>query len=414
MPIFRIDYTAAFIFCFINFNPNLWVLLSYSKILILNFIFILCLINFSFVLGELDCKINNDKINVQKVICRILKQQSKLHLKKTINYDSFSNIELIKAFFKTPENFWLFKHLKTEENNIICQKIVDDNDISFILNFVEVRDIFEKIVFLEYKSIATGFSHSKNATLTQIDFSTEFTVNDIKTLLAQFENKIKTFSLEIINKVLIILKSLPIAFCSTELKTKVTLLHLCLYKDLMAANQLDLADDVLELLLDIFHFGEKIALHKYITFNTLLNLVSPKKYPIFYTTVFNNLKLDVEAGTIFIETVVKSIKQMDKEDERYFELLNLSINYLSSPFAPKNTKKFLEDLHIIVWENVENNFKTETENNSEESRAFVTKSLPSFCNYFLSFFNKLEKNAEMDESMRKICKIYIGNSVSFD
>lgn len=366
-----------------------------------------------FFLGKLECKINNDKIGVQKVVCRILNRDNKLILKKNISHASFSNISQIKDFFQTSENNWIFKYLKTEEKNVICQQIVEDNDISFILNFVEIRDVFEKIVLLEFKSISEAFKRSKNSAFNQIDFSCELENDEIIELIGQSKENIKKCSVDIISKILLILKSMPIAFCSKELKTKVSLLLLCLYKDLVSANEQQSAGEVLDLLLDILHFGKNVVLHKYLTFKVFINLISPKKYPTFYSILFNNLKLDIEAGKKFFETAVDHIKKMDKEDESYFELLNLCINYLSSPLAYKDSKKYLEDLHIIVWKNVEDNFNTGADNDYERTRVFVEKSLPSFCNYFNSYFNKLQKDSEMDENMRKICKIYIGNSVSF-
>ncbi|KAL5290245.1 hypothetical protein ACFFRR_009900 [Megaselia abdita] len=362
--------------------------------------------------GILECKINNDKILAQEAVARILVQQNKLNLKKCLNYSSFSNIKQIKAFFETSENHWIFKYLKSNEKNVICEKIVEDNDLSFILNFVEIKDILERIILLEFKAIAGGFSLSKNSTFNEIDFSTDISDDILIGLIAKDEENIKKCSVDIIKKILLILQSLPIAFCSKQLKTKVTLLYLCLYKDLFAAKEQQLAEDVLEMLLHALHFGESIAFHKYITFNIFLKIVSPKKYPTFYTMLFNNLKLDFEFGKIFIETVVKHIKKMDKEDEQFFDLLNLCLNYLSSPFAPKDFKKYIEELHKIVWKSVENYFNTKSE--GEETRLFVEKSLPSFSNYFHSFFNNHDKNADIDESMRKIFKIFIGNSIFYN
>lgn len=340
-------------------------------------------------------------------------KQNKLHFKKLVNYASFSNIEQVKSLFKTPENNWIFNHLKTEEKYFMCELVVNDNDIDFLQNFIEIRDMFEKIILLEYKLVAESFGKSKHSTLTQIDFSSEISENDVAVLIARERNQIKKCSVENIRTVLNILNSLPVSFCSKETKIKITLLHLCLYKDLVAANEIQLSEEVLEILLDILHFGEKIPLHKYVNFKTFLNLISPQKFPTFYTILFNNLKLDLENGKKFLSSLVAYIKKLDKEDEEFFELLNLSINYLCSPNAPKDTKESLDDLFKIVWKNVEEKFNKEIEIDMKSTSVFVEKSLPSFCNYFNAFFNKLEKNAEMEENMRKICKIYLGNSVSF-
>lgn len=355
---------------------------------------------------------NNNQICAQKVVCGILNKQNKLSFKNMMSNDPFSNIYQIKTFFKTSENHWIFNLMKDEEKNVICQKIVEDNDISFINNFVELRDVFEQIILLEFKSIGRCFGASKGSIMHQIDFSTKLNVNDIIKLMGKNVESIKECAIHIVIKVLLILKSLPIAFCSMKFKTKVTLLYICLYKDLVAANELQLSETVLEMILDILHFGESIALHKYITFKIFFNLVSPKKSLELYKIILNNLKLDLEAGKVFMESAAKHIKNMDKEDERYFELLNLCINYLSSPLAPKDFKKYLETLHTIVWKDVEDNFNNKSEKDIESNRQFVENSLPSLCNFFHTFFNKIEKNVELSENMRKICKIYIGNSVS--
>lgn len=325
----------------------------------------------------------------------------------------FSNVAQLKDFFQTKENIWIFKHLKVDEKNSICKKIVEDNNVSFILNFVEIRDIFEKIVFLEFESMAKAFEGIKNSTFNKIDFSDELNTDGIVSLISRNETHIKKCSADEISKTLFILKSLPLSFCTKNFKTKVCLLLLCLYKDLIAAKHLQLAEEVLNLLVDVCHFGENVVLHKYMTFKLVVSLISPKNYPMFYTMLFNNLKLDLNTGKKFIESVVEHIEQMNDDDEMYFELLNLCITYLSSSLAPKDWKKHLECLYMVTWKNVETFFIKELDKEYEGIRLFVEKSLPSFCNYFNSFFNKLETDSEMDEHMRKICKIYIGNSVSF-
>lgn len=363
-------------------------------------------------LGTFKSKIDNNKIWTQLAECRSLNGDKIVNLKKNINNGLLLNIAQIKDFFKTPKNNYIFKHLKINEKNAICQKIVEDNDISFISNFIEIRDVFENIVLLELKSISESFKGTKNVSLNEIDFSVELNNDVIANLIGKSQGNVKTCSTDEISKKVLILKSLPIASCSKEIKTTVSLLLLCLYKDLFSANQPQLAEEVVELLLEILHFGEKVVLHKFVTFNVFLNLISPKKYKEFYTMLLNNLKFDMKAGKNFMETIVDHIKKINEEDETYFELLNLSITYLSSPLAPKDLKEYLDCLHIVVWKSVENYFNLEKEKDYDATREYVEKTLPSFCNYFNSFFNKLQQNSEMNENMRKICKIYIGNSVS--
>ncbi|EDV91771.1 uncharacterized protein LOC6566293 [Drosophila grimshawi] len=257
------------------------------------------------------------------------------------------------------------------------------------------------------------------------------------------------------------LHQLPLVQLVSRIKSRLWLLIFSLYHDVRRAQLQQQADQLLEQLIDILHFGQPLALYNYFPqLVELLQLVpidagaasdaataavssaSPPAWR-FYETLFGRCIRRLGPGTdVFLASCAQHFRdqlQQSQLDTECRRLLLLAIETLSSGTGvqARRMQRHLQPLLEIYGQFVTHKFRSKKKPPTVY-KEFVQQTLSGYAIYLSSCINRAAKQQQqqqqqdekqkedkkdvatttttvqpIDENFRHICKIYIGHSLNY-
>ncbi|XP_017048279.1 uncharacterized protein LOC108092927 [Drosophila ficusphila] len=268
------------------------------------------------------------------------------------------------------------------------------------------------------------------------------------------------------------LQRLPLAQLASSIRSRLWLVIFVLYRDLSRSQQKEQASQVLELLIDLMHFGHPLPICNFFSqLSELLNVIPTSSATgwSFYETLFSRCVRRQSAGSeAFLASCTEYLKDQlaaaNKLQTEQCRLLLLAIETLSSVSGAQGRRmqRHLQPLLEIYGEMVAHKFRSKKKEASAY-KEFVSSTLAGYATYVSSCINRearqerekeqqdkkreqdkqepLEEQQEperkkkkkdkkqakseeenkenvetlpiVDENFRRICKIYIGHSLNY-
>ncbi|XP_016995453.2 uncharacterized protein [Drosophila takahashii] len=254
------------------------------------------------------------------------------------------------------------------------------------------------------------------------------------------------------------LQRLPLAQLASNIRSRLWLRIFVLYRDLSRAKQQEeQAKQVLELLIDLMHFGHPLPVCSYFSqLSDLLQLIPTSSSTgwSFYETLFARcIRRQSSGSEAFLASCTEYLKDQltasNKLQTEQVRLLLLAIETLSSVTGAQGRRlqRQLQPLLEIYGEMVAHKFRSKKKEASAY-KEFVDSTLSGYATYVSSCINRVarqerEKEQEpkeqqdqepdkkkkkkdkkekeereqhqqpIDDNFRRICKIYIGHSLNY-
>ncbi|XP_016948646.1 uncharacterized protein LOC108023566 [Drosophila biarmipes] len=263
------------------------------------------------------------------------------------------------------------------------------------------------------------------------------------------------------------LQRLPLAQLPTNIRSRLWLVIFVLYRDLSRSQQEEQTNQVLELLIDLMHFGHPLPICSYFPqLSELLHLIPTSSTTgwSFYETLFARCIRRQGAGSeAFLASCTEHLKEQlaaSKLQPEQCRLLLLAIETLSSMTGVQGRKmqRQLQPLIEVYGAMVAHKFRSKKKE-AAAYKEFVDSTLSGYATYVSSCINRVarqerereqqEKEQEeaageeqepgkkrkkkdkhkarteaehkegeselqpIDENFRRICKIYIGHSLNY-
>lgn len=194
---------------------------------------------------------------------------------------------------------------------------------------------------------------------------------------------------------------------------------------------------IYNLFADLLHFGQQVLIFKYFSTSCLIKLLPPENCWDLYEFIFSTIKNEEKGTEQFLQglaTMLQESLTSQKINDAERKLLLAAIDTLSSLSGPcaKRMRKYLEMFLQIFSDYLTKHFNdVNNDGTSKKDKKFVQKTLSGFAPYASFLLTKASKTVEVneketeaensdaqlkptvvDEDFRRICKIYIGHSVS--
>ncbi|XP_065364855.1 uncharacterized protein LOC135957936 [Calliphora vicina] len=408
-------------------TPEEWILIQQR---VLNF-------------GKSSCKHLLHRLKMQKSQAALLllpSNKESLCLKST-------DTEILNSLLITPQAKWYLHQLQRSEKVTIAQYFIGKPELLH-LTFDDL-ELLEFVSLAAYENICKSLN-SKHSLLKSLscDFDkvrqcVEITASEllIKELIdivisrSKEEYKVKKLSVEDIKISLDILSRLPLGQLRRQRKTIIFALHLCLYRDLKAAQEDELALQTLEIMKDLLHFGQQVLIFKYLPTSLLLKLLPAENCWELYEFLFSTVKNEEKGTEQFLQGLTDLLSKSQSSsgiNEEQRKLLLAAIETLASLSGPsaKHMRKHLDALLKIFSDYLQNHFTETSDGTSKKDKKFVQKTLAGFGPYASAILTKAAKpkeptkateesketeefKLEVDEDFRRISKIYIGHSMDY-
>ncbi|XP_037936207.1 uncharacterized protein LOC119670139 [Teleopsis dalmanni] len=393
--------------------------------------------------GKSSCKFLLNRLNVQRMQAQILLQEqqssaAKFSLQKSLLSTISNDSEQLELLLQTPQAKWIVSNLAREEKIEICKQVLIKPNLLEV--FTDDLESIELIVLDLFEDLSNALiENNKDSLLVSIKCDyVELRANTVANFVDKHVKKIfkeinsctdvssiKALPHTEVDKILHYLQKLPISYLHRQTKNLLFALQLALYRDLIAAEADDLANKAFEIITDLLHFGPQVAILKHLSAETLLRLLPPSNCWQFYELLFATIEKDEKGSEIFLTSLYDILKTIEKEGKLKddpLRLLLLAMSTLINIKGPtaKRMRKHLENFLEIYDALVKRHF-SENED-TKNSKKFVEKTLAGFANYANSVLSKTANKTEetettveqnIDESFRRICKIYIGYSMDY-
>ncbi|XP_030382287.1 uncharacterized protein LOC115629847 [Scaptodrosophila lebanonensis] len=325
--------------------------------------------------------------------------------------------------------------LTREQKNLLIQNQEDQYRVSEYTVWHADADCVELLALKSLEHFATTLREAKvtEALIPKLPFGTlrhvqnEGALVQLATTIRQHDRAIiKRFPKQPTADIVHSLKELPIAQLSRNVKSKLWLLVFSLYRDLRYAQEEDdHINALLELLIDMMHFGQPLAICLFFPkINELLELVPATPLPMsgwrFYHTLFvRSIRRHGPGTDIFLTScadyLCQCLKAAHKLKRQECSLLLLAIETLtamSGAQARRQLQPFLETYGLFLA----HKFRSISKDPSYY-KEFVQATLGGYAIYVSTVINRAEKQeanaVPIDESFRRVCKIYIGHSLNY-
>ncbi|XP_013117063.2 uncharacterized protein LOC106094396 [Stomoxys calcitrans] len=424
------SYTLASLHGFLS--PDEWNLIQQR---VLNF-------------GQTSCKYLLQRLQLQKSQSTLLLLDNKGEGQLLDRSIGASDKEQLCTLLKSNNANWLISQMTRSGKMTVASCITHCAELLPLA--CEDLDLLELVSLAIYEEITLSLS-SKNASLKSLacDFDevrqcVETSASEIliKRLIdainsrAEEAYKVKNMDVDQIKNKLDILSQLPLGQLRRQRKTIIFALHLCLYRDLKFGKAEDLAEQALEQLKDILHFGQQVLIFKYFPADCLLKLLPCESCWELYEFLFATIKKEEKGTDQFLQDLAEIIQASQSDhtiDNDKRKLLLIAIETLSSLTGPyaKRMRKHLEAFLKIFAEYLNSNFKeSSSDANSKKHKKFVQKTISGFASYASVLLTRAAKakdekenktetlndvlyKQEIDEDFRRINKIYIGHSIDY-
>ncbi|XP_022227502.2 LOW QUALITY PROTEIN: uncharacterized protein LOC111077508 [Drosophila obscura] len=235
-----------------------------------------------------------------------------------------------------------------------------------------------------------------------------------------------------------------------KIKFRLWLTLLALHHDLSRSDQQEQAKDVLELLIDLMHFGQPLAICSHFEkLRELLSLVPTTSATSwkFYETLFSRcIRLHAAGSEAFLASCSQYIKEelngTMKLPAEALRFLLLAIETTAAATGPhaKHMQRQVQPLLDIFGQIVAHKFRPTKKKETSDYKLFVDETIKSYGTYLSGCINRSDKlkrapasapppasedaqSAEtaeaaqeletINEDFRRICKIYIGHSLNY-
>ncbi|XP_030568537.1 uncharacterized protein LOC115768175 [Drosophila novamexicana] len=235
------------------------------------------------------------------------------------------------------------------------------------------------------------------------------------------------------------LQQLPLAQLQSGIKLRLFLLIFTLYQDVRRDQLTQLANQLLEQLIDLLHFGQPLPLCSHLPqLEELLQLVPLEGSDDstawrFYETLFGRCIRRLAPGSdAFLVSCAALFREQSQLSPAHCRLLLLAIETLASATGVLNRRmqRHLQPLLEIYGKFVAHKFRSHKKPPAVY-KDFVQQTLSGYAIYLSSCINRAAKQQRdeeapektqtsgessvqpIDENFRRICKIYIGHSLNY-
>ncbi|XP_064539764.1 uncharacterized protein LOC135429407 [Drosophila montana] len=234
------------------------------------------------------------------------------------------------------------------------------------------------------------------------------------------------------------LQQLPLAQLQSGIKLRLFLLIFTLYQDVRRDQLTQLANQLLEQLIDLLHFGQPLPLCSHLPqLEELLQLVPLEGSEDstawrFYETLFGRCIRRLAPGSdAFLVSCAALFREQAQLSPAHWRLLLLAIETLASATGVLNRRmqRYLQPLLEIYGKFVAHKFRSHKKPPAVY-KDFVQQTLSGYAIYLSSCINRAAKQQRdeeaaektqtsessvqpIDENFRRICKIYIGHSLNY-
>ncbi|XP_002075283.2 uncharacterized protein LOC6652975 [Drosophila willistoni] len=241
----------------------------------------------------------------------------------------------------------------------------------------------------------------------------------------------KEFQLPSALELVATLQKLPLNQLGTTLKFRIWLILFALHCDLSAdsENQTEVANQVLEQLIDMMHFGQPLPICTHLPLiSEMLNMVTTSTAIgwKFYESLFARcIRRQAPGSENFLISCIEYLQEQmsasgKKLPTEQCRLLLLAIETLSGATGAQGRRlqqRQLQPLLEIYGQLVNHKFRS-TRKDALAYKEFVDLTLGGYATYVTSCINRKPETEPkddeiIDDNFRRICKIYIGHSVNY-
>ncbi|XP_067637542.1 uncharacterized protein [Eurosta solidaginis] len=363
-------------------------------------------------------------------------------------------IDITMLIEKTSAMKWFICHMaRTEKCNFLKQLLDTPLALEGVEDDLESLEILAVILCVRISQI---FAVSKGSILATLQFDFDELIVFIQTdqitadkELVKFIQLVEKHSLcaykfkkqpnvEETQKLLALLRQLPLGHLRRQLKTLLFTMLIAFYSDLKSmytAETDKYSTEVFEIIIDFLHFGQHVRIFKYFSLSTILNIFPVTDAWQFYEFVFSSIKSEEQGSEQFLKSLADNLEIAQAadcklgDDQRRLLLSAIEAVAALSGKSAKRQRKLFERLLAIYSKYIINHFSkcSESEkdlsvdNYAKKDKKFVEKTLAGFAPYANALLlNASSANGQdnkaavvVDENFRRICKIYIGHSMDY-